>query len=152
MLNKGYICPYNCPKEMKTTNYFDTFIAIAADCPTQKGETPPVKKGEKSVAQLQFEMIAEHPYQFTSDEVLFQVFSLRNDLAESEKTAAYEAFFSKGQACFRASPLTKKYGWGIHCNHEGKMALYGCETPAYQDFLQSTAVKTVKAMQSKRDK
>ncbi|MFO7540636.1 MAG: DUF6157 family protein [Chloroflexota bacterium] len=38
---------------MTTTNYFNTLIEIAEDCPATVGEIPPVRGGKKSVANLQ---------------------------------------------------------------------------------------------------
>lgn len=133
-----------------TTNYQNTFIAVADDCVAASGEIPPSKSYVKSVATLQFEILKKNPYKFTSDDVLFQVFAVRNDLTEGEFKKARETYFSKGQPCFRASPLTKRYGWGIHNNEEGKIALYGCDTAQYQKFLTDKKVKVVKAMKSSK--
>lgn len=95
-------------------------------------------------------MISKNPYKYTSDEVLFQVFADKNELTESEYEAAKAQFFSKGQACLRASPLGKRYGWGIHFNHEGKMALYGSESEEYKRYLEDKTLNIVKAMRSSR--
>ncbi len=134
--------------KVHTTNYTNTFIQIADDCPANAGEVPPTKGEAKSVATMQFDLINKNPYKYTSDEVLFQVFADRKDLAASEYQEGREHFFSKGQACFRASPLTKRYGWGLHNNADGKIALYGRETPEYQKFSQDKTLKLVKAMKS----
>jgi len=136
--------------KIHTTNYKDTFIAVSDDCPTAQGEIPAGKGGNKTVAGLQFEMISKYPYKYTSDDVLFSVFAERNDLTEEELPEARAKFFSKGQACLRACALGKRYGWGIHHNADGKVALYGCETLEYRDYLVQEKVKVVKAMQSKK--
>lgn len=136
--------------KVHTTNYFDAFIEVAEDCPATKGEMPPQKEGTTSVANIQFDMLFEKPYRYTSDEVLFQCFALKNSITQQEMDEQHEAFFSKGQACFRASPLTKRYGWGIHSNAEGKIAMYGVETEAYQAFCQNKDLKIWKAMRSKK--
>jgi hypothetical protein len=78
------------------------------------------------------------------------VFADRNDLIKAEYIKARELFFSKGQPCFRASPLTKTYGWGIHSDHQGKVALYGMESTEYQKFLKDNTIKKVKAMKSSK--
>jgi hypothetical protein len=135
---------------MHTTNYINTFIAIAEDSPAIQGEVPPTKGDTRSVANIQYEMISKHPYKYTSDDVLFQVYAERNDLTKSEYAKAREQFFSKGQPCLRASPLTKRYGWGVHADKDGKVALVGCETNAYKKFLNDKNLKVVKAMKSKR--
>ena len=136
--------------KVHTTNYQNTFIQVAEDCPATSGEIPLLKGDVKTVAKLQYELVSKHPYQFTSDDVFFQVFALRNDLAASEMEQARAQFFSKGQPCFRASPLTKRYGWGIHCNGEGKVALYGCNTPEYRQLSEDKNLKVLKAMRSSK--
>ncbi len=134
---------------MTTTNYFNTFIEVAEDCPATHGEVPPVK-GSKSVANLQFEMLQEHPYAYTSDDVLFAVFAERNQIPEEDLAEQREIFFVKGQPCFRASPLTKRYGWGVHSNDKGKIALFGMETEVYQDMVANKTIVKKKAMRSSR--
>ncbi len=134
---------------MTTTNYFNTFIEVAEDCPATHGEVPPVK-GNKSVANLQYEMLHGHPYEYTSDDVLFAVFADRQQIPAEALAEQRELFFSKGQPCFRASPLTKRYGWGVHSNDEGKIALFALESEAYQDMVANNAIAKKKAMRSSR--
>jgi Family of unknown function (DUF6157) len=136
--------------KIHTTNYANTFIEIAEDSPTAIAEVPPLKGEDKSVANLQFEMLVAHPYHYTSDDVLFAVHAIRKDLSPAELDAERQHFFSKGQACFRASPLTKRYGWGVHSNAEGKIAMFAADSTEYQQFLQDDATAKVKAMRSKR--
>lgn len=135
---------------MTSTNYFNTFIEIAEDCLATIGEIPPVKGDKKSVANLQFEILYEHPYEFTSDDILFAVLAMRKEILQEDWEEQRRLFFSKGQPCFRASPLTKTYGWGIHSNEEGKIAMYGVESEEYQGFIADKTVKKIKAMRSKR--
>ena len=136
--------------KLHTTNYYNTFIATADDCSAIKGELPAVKGDEKTIAALQFEMISQHPYRFTSDDVVFSIFARRNDLTANELERARENFFSKGQACLRTSALAKRYGWGLHFDAQGNVALYGCETEAYQNYLTQDGIAVVKAIRSKR--
>jgi hypothetical protein len=133
-----------------STNYFNSFILIAEDSAAKKGEFPPLKTEKPTIANMQFDLVIRNPYKFTSDEVLFQVYALRNGISKREHETEREAFFSKGQPCFRASPLTKRYGWGVHYNEEGRMALYGCETPEYNKLSKDPSLKVYKAMRSSR--
>ena len=136
--------------KIHTTNYSNTFIEIAEDSPANIGEIPPRKENSKTVASMQFDIIAKNPYKFTSDDVLFQVYADRNDLTKNEYEQARQQFFSKGQPCFRASPLTKRYGWGVHSDNEGKIAIYACETDEYKKFSMDKSLKVVKAMRSSK--
>jgi hypothetical protein len=60
--------------KIHTTNYFDTFIEVAADTKANFGAKPPSKGDKKTVAEMQYELISKHPYQYTSDDIIFQVF------------------------------------------------------------------------------
>lgn len=135
---------------MHTTNYVNTLIEIAEDTAATTGTIPPVKGDKKTVAALQYEMLANHPYEYTSDDVLFGVFATRNEIPQDKLAEERERFFSKGQPCFRASPLTKTYGWGVHSNEEGKFALYAVDSHEYNKLVGDEAVVKTKAMRSKR--
>jgi Family of unknown function (DUF6157) len=136
--------------KLHSTNYINTFIEIAEDSTAVNGEVPPTKGDAKTVANMQFDMVKNNSYKFTSDDVFFQVFADRNDLSKSEYKEARAQFFSKGQPCFRASPLTKRYGWGVHSNAEGKIALYACESAEYEKLASDKSLKVVKAMKSSK--
>lgn len=136
--------------KIHTTNYKNTFIEIADDCPTTAGEIPPIKGDTKTVANIQFEIVKENPYKFTSDDILFQVYADRNNLAKNKYTEEREEFFSKGQPCFRASPLTKRYGWGVHYDQDGKMAIFGAESAEYKKLSKDQSLQVIKAMKSKK--
>ncbi len=136
--------------KVHTTNYTDTFILIAEDCPVESGDVPPLKGEVKTAANIQFEIISQNPYKYTSDDVLFQVFAVKNDLTESEYEAERGQYFSKGQPCFRASPLTKRYGWGVHSDKNGKIAIYGADSAEYQILANDKNIKVLKAMKSSR--
>ncbi len=135
---------------MTSTNYFNTFIEIAEDCPAKAREVPLAKGDKLSVANHQFNMLYEHPYKFTSDDVLFGVFAIRKEFDDSEIDEQRQIYFSQGQPCFRASPLTKRHGWGIHSDENGRIAMYGADTEEYQELMANDSIKKVKAMRSKR--
>ena len=129
-----------------TTNYQNTFIEIAEDCTSKRGEIPPEKKTGKTAANLQYEILSKNPYKYTSDDILFECFVIKNNIPKGETKLAREQFFSKGQPCFRTSPLTKQYGWGVHSNIDGKIAIYGCETNEYKKYSKDPSLKILKAM------
>lgn len=134
---------------MHSTNYTDAFIEIAEDCKVAVGQIPPEKQ-TKTVARMQYEMIQGSPYRYTSDDVLFTIYALRNGFDEVEWPSKRAEFFSKGQACLRSSPLGKLYGWGIHYNSESKIALYACESEDYARLSHDDGLKHLKAMKSSR--
>ncbi len=133
-----------------TTNYTNTFIEVADDCPVSQSQIPPEKK-EKTIANLQYEMLLKNPYLYTSDDVIFETYAAKNGISgDEEKEFERNLYFSIGRACFRSSPLTKRYGFGIHSDREGKVALIPMESSEYEIFLKDDSVKKVKAMRSKR--
>jgi Family of unknown function (DUF6157) len=136
--------------KVHTTNCVNGFIAVADDCTATTGEVPPVKGDVKTVANLQFELVSNNPYTFTSDDVLFAVHAQRNDITTAELVEARIHFFSKGQPCFRTSALTKRYGWGVHSNADAKIALYACNSADYEQLLNDKTLTVVKAMKSKK--
>jgi Family of unknown function (DUF6157) len=134
---------------LHSTNYFDTFIEVAEDCPLTVAEVPPQKE-EKTIASLQYNMIHDHPYTYTSDDIIFNVYAERQGIAKKDLKAEREKFFSKGQPCMRSSALPKRYGWGVHSNEDGKLALVAVETAAYKKLAGDKTVKQIKAMRSRR--
>jgi hypothetical protein len=135
---------------MKDHNYYATFIEAADDCPAEVAEIPKAKGDAKTVPVLQYEMIANHPYQYTQEDVLFEVFAIRNHIPDEQKQAEREKFFSKGQPCLRTSSLGKRYGWGIHIDGQGKVALYAVESEEYRKWMNDSSIKHVKAMRTSR--
>ncbi|MBD2844886.1 hypothetical protein IDH44_06750 [Paenibacillus sp. IB182496] len=123
---------------------------VAEDCSAIAAEIPAAKGDKVTAAVRQYQLIAEHPYRYTSDDVLFQVHAERHEFPAQEWGAAREQYFAKGQACFRASPLGKRYGWGIHADEEGRLALYGVETMDYDRLASDPELKVLRAMRSKR--
>ncbi len=136
---------------MHTTNYFNTFIEIAEDSPVNRGVVPTKRNGAQTIASLQYDMIARNPYEFTSDDVLFEVHLVRKEDVKAGYEEERKLFFSKGQPCFRSSPLTKRYGWGIHSNHDGRIAIIAAGTSDYVQMLKDKTLTHKKAMRSKRD-
>jgi hypothetical protein len=137
-----------------TTNYFDTFMAVAEDS-TAAGPAAPPERTPASVAELTYRMIAENPYRFTSDDVIFTVWAERRGIPEEDREAARAEFFSKGQACLRSSDLGKRYGWGVHSDAEGRVALVGLGSREYEALQSGVAptgdpVTVKRAMRSSR--
>ena len=141
-------------KPIHTTNCFDTFIRVAEDCPARFGEEPPPRAGQPTVAGLQYAMIVKGPYKYTSDDVIFATSASGREFdakaTKAERSAARAAFFSRGQACMRASSLGKRFGWGVHANSEGRIAIYAVDSERYHAFARDPNLTQTRAMRSKR--
>ncbi|MBI1868434.1 MAG: hypothetical protein HYS06_09120 [Methylocystis sp.] len=134
-------------------NYLDTFITVAEDCSATTGIVPQAKTDKKTVANIQYEMLKDHPYKYTQEDVLFGTFVRHKAVpaAELKKRGAAmrQEFFAKDQPCLRTSPLARTYGWGFHFDKEGKVALYAVDSSEYKK-LAKQASKHLKAMRSSR--
>ena len=141
-------------KTMHTTNCFDTFIQVAEDCPARTGEEPPPRAGNPTVAGLQYGMMVEAPYKYTSDDVIFATSAHGRELGakatKKERSLARDEFFSRGQACMRASGLGKRFGWGVHADAEGRVAIYAVDSKCYHALARDSGLKQVRAMRTKR--
>ena len=134
--------------------YKNTFIQVAEDCPITSSEIPTLRGKKKSIHLIQYELLTENPYTLTHKDLIFAVHVQRKGISAAElaenKAALWADLFQKEHPCLRASSLTKRYGWGAHYNEEGKIALFGMDSPEYQQFVQDEATKQLKAMRSKR--
>lgn len=137
---------------MEITN---TFVQIAPDSTTTKAIVPPMRGEAKPVHLWQYELLTAHPYKFTHEDLVYEV-HIRHKGLEAEAAqhgaAIRKELFQKPHACLRASALPKKYGWGVHYDKAGRIALYGVGTKEYRQFVESKRgeVKLVFAMRSKR--
>ncbi len=134
---------------MSTANGYDTFIEVADDCPADVAEIPPESRG-RTAASIQYELIARHPHRYTSDDVVFHVFAVKNDLPESALEEERRKFFSKDQPCLRSSPLTKRHGWEVHSDSAGKIALYAMESNQYRMLANDARLQHLKALRAPR--
>ncbi|GGS86436.1 hypothetical protein GCM10010156_51210 [Planobispora rosea] len=136
-------------------NYYDTLIAVADDCPVDHAVEPPLRGGKKTVAVVQFEMIDADPGVLTQEDVLFESWLRRQEPVERSEAEIEELraqFFAKSQACLRASPLPKQYGWGLLFDQAGRVRLCPMESAEYQRIVAGEVadVKVLKAMRSRR--
>jgi len=134
-------------------NYFRTLIAVADDCPVTESVAPPDRGANKTVASLQHSMLADSPYVYTQEDVLFITWCERQNvphMAEDDIAHLRDEFFAKSQACLRASPLPKKYGWGLHFNDEGRVALCPMDSKEYGDLVTGDQVTVIRAMRTRR--
>lgn len=134
---------------MHTTNYVDTFIEVADDSPTDHAVEPP-SRDRPTVAQLHYEIISGRPYALTSDDVVFETHVRRSGIAAADREAERERFFSTGRPCLRSSPLGKRYGWGVHSDADGRVAIYACESDDYRRLAADPGTAHTRAMRSKR--
>lgn len=131
-----------------TTNYVNTFIAVSPDSTAPQGTEP--KPG--SVAALQFALLRERPYGYTSDELLFEVHAVRSGFSDADRSNDRDAFFAKARACLRASPLVKQHGWGLHHDAQSRVAAYDVHTDNYRRLAADAGLRQTQGMRNKRSR
>lgn len=124
----------------------NTFILVAEDCPAA-GSIPPFKAGKPTTARLQYELLTQHPYEYDLNELNFAVHCLMN---ECEPTQAYkDEFMSRSHPCLRTSPLTRVYGWGVHYDWAGRIAIYPANAMAYQKLIRDPSLTVQRALRNR---
>jgi len=128
--------------------------------PSSRGQTTVLPPGEDppradSIAARTSLLIADHPYQYTSGDLIFAVYADRQGISGRSRPAARKEFYSKPHACLRSSDLGKRYGCGIHADADGRPALYGIETSQYSALASGqgpdgAGVSVLKAMRRSR--
>jgi hypothetical protein len=116
-------------------NYYDTLIEVADDCPAKEAQVPQARGAKKTKAVVEYELLAKHPYKYTEEDIAFEMYAVVQDIPKAIWPTERKKFLSKGHPHLRVSALAKRYGWGIHNNAEGKIALDAVESPEYKQLL-----------------
>lgn len=141
---------------MELVDYVSTFICVAPDSTAVGGTVPASRGTEPTVASAMYDMIAAAPpYTYRSSDVIFTVWADRNDVPSETRPEVWPTFFSGPHACLRSSELGKKFGWGIHANADGRLAVYAVGTPEYAALAagfsrDGSPVKVTRALRSGR--
>lgn len=136
-------------------NPVDQFIEIAPDCPTRTALVPEGKGAKRTVASIEYELLSGKPYGYKLEELKFATHVRHKQIppaeVEAHRKQLWDEYFAKPYACMRASPLTKKYGWGAHYDENGKIAIYPVEGGEYKRFVEDKNMKKYFAMRNKRE-
>lgn len=135
---------------MERVDYTSTFIVVAPDTSAVAGVEPV----GPTIAASTFALIASSPYALRSSDVIFRVWAQRHDVDELSADE-WAAFYSTSHACLRSSDLGKRYGWGIHADADGRLAVYAVGSAEYAALAGGVApdgspVTVTAAMRSSR--
>lgn len=131
-------------------NYYDTLIEVADDCPAAKGQVPQARGGNKTKAVVEYELLLKDPYTYTEEDIAFEVYAVLHEIPKASWPKERQKFLSKGHPHLRVSALAKRYGWGMHNNAEGKVALIAVESRDYKRLMKDPRTTKVKAFRSTR--
>lgn len=135
----------------------NAFVLVSPDCPVEHAIEPTAKPGSKPTLHgIQYRLLTERPYYYDLDELILET-HIRHKLPEervdeARRAEIREALFRKSHPCMRASALPKKYGYGVHYDANGKIALFPMESETYRSFAESgrEGVKVEYAMRNKK--
>ncbi|MBA3390336.1 MAG: GIY-YIG nuclease family protein [Rubrobacter sp.] len=122
-----------------STSAREELIEIAADSHVIRSEEPPYGGTGKTIARVSYEVLAENPYVFSEPEFYHEVHVIRRKRPDLR----IESYNIKKLA------LVKNFGWGIHRNKDGKLALVPCESERYKELLADQLVKKTKAYRNR---
>ncbi|RCX20511.1 hypothetical protein DFP94_103242 [Fontibacillus phaseoli] len=137
-------------------SYKNTFILVSPDCPAVKGIVPVSTKGNMPVHLIQYELLTEHPYSYDYPELLLETHIRHKQISAEELSRRgqeiRDELFAKKHACLRASALPKKFGWGVHYDDDGRIAIYAMDSPEYKSFADSadTGIQLLLGMRSRK--
>jgi hypothetical protein len=128
-------------------SYTNAFITLAPDCPIAAGQVP---RQPMSIAGLEHALLLAHPYRYTSADLIVEVQRRHKHVRDSDLPAFRAWLFAKSQPCMRLSMLPKRWGWGVHFDELGHMAIYGAETSDYRHFAKRSDLRIMPARLSRR--
>src|SRR5699024_2673658 len=113
-------------------------ITVSPDSTVSAAMEPPARGQKRTVPQLQFELLRDRPYRLDYGDLLFEVHVRHKELPAADLAANGPAIrdelLGKSHPCMRSSQLVKRYGWGVHFDADGRMALIGLGTDEYREF------------------
>jgi hypothetical protein len=131
-------------------------VLVAEDCVAATGTAPAPDRATRTVAEIQYEMIAAAPFAWTEDDVLFESWWRRREFPDGEPTPqekqrAREEFLARPRPCLRASPLPMRYGWGLLFDEQDRVALCPVDCEQYQQLACGQGgVEVQKSFRSRR--
>ena len=128
----------------------NTFIRIAPDCPESAGIEPPVRGGKKPVHLIHLELLRAKPYKLGHEDLIVEGELRREPPGVESKAEIRERLRQKPIPCLRTSALGKRYGWGIHFDEKGKIAVYPAGSAEYRKFAEDPGIEQTVAMRSSR--
>lgn len=130
--------PDNQIISIKNKKSVEELILVAEDTQAIKAQEPPNSRIPKTIVRIAYEVLSEEDYKYSEAEYHYEVHVKRRE-KEDLKIHNYN---------IKRSPLLQKYGWGIHRNTEGKLALVAMESERYSELKKT--IKNTKSFRRKK--
>jgi hypothetical protein len=129
------------------TGYANAFITLAPDCPLAVDTVP---RQAMSIAGLEHALLIDNPYHYTCFDLILNMQRHQKNVSDDELEAFRSFLVAKSQPCMRISMLAKRWGWGVHYNELGLIALYGAESQKYRNLSMRSDLRVMAARPSRR--
>jgi hypothetical protein len=110
-------------------DYCEPVMAAGEDSPAEQCTMSQARGAKKTVAEVQYDMLASRPFEYMQEDVVFNSRLQRQDLgdlSDHETAELRREFFARLQPGLRASPPAKQYGWGLTLQYAWGLTLqYG---------------------------
>lgn len=118
----------------------NTLIIPSEDCPASESIIPVGKNKKNTIPVDWYENLISNAYKYTEREFRELIyFKIRGD--STNKIDDYDS---------RRSLLCKKYGWGIHIDGLGRLALCARGSKQFKELTSDPLVTKVRAFNAKR--
>lgn len=125
-------------RNQRLRTHREELIEVAEDYEGQYAQEPP-NGTSKTIARIEYELLIAHPYKFTERELFHEVHVVQRNKPHL-KIDSYNI-----KRCL----LVQSFGWGIHRNREGKLALVVPDSDQYKE-LQGSANRARSYRKSKQ--
>jgi hypothetical protein len=115
---------------------YEALIVVAEDCRADRAIIPLIGL-KKSIARIRYEVLIENPYRYSENELFQEVHYVRRNRRDL-KISSYS---------IKRSKLCQNFGWGIHRNNDGKLALVAMDSDMYQYLKRN--IKTFRSFRKK---
>ncbi|PKH02447.1 hypothetical protein CXF72_11615 [Psychromonas sp. MB-3u-54] len=109
----------------------ETLILISEDAHSTVAIIP---EDDGTIHRISYEVLIQNPYKYSESEFHHEVHVVRRNRTDL-RIESYN---------IRRSKLLKRFGWGIHLNSNGKLALVGANSDEYQNL--ATTIATERAV------
>ncbi|MGL1933133.1 MAG: DUF6157 family protein [Desulfotalea sp.] len=115
----------------------EKLITISADSPTDKAIIP---ENDGKLAFLKYSVLIGNPYKYTPLDYFREVHHIKREKPHL-KIESYS---------IKRTELVKKFGWGIHVNDAGQIALVACDSKQYEKIFNDPSVLKQNAYRNKK--
>lgn len=105
-----------------------------------RGVVPRSERDPTPARVVLYDLVSRNPYKFTPEDLTFELHVRKPGPGRAEvhrrRAELWAGLSARSHPCLRACVPAKRFGWGLHVNADGKVALYGRESAEYHQFTE----------------